>query len=298
MILETRYDALVDTVELLYNEGNLRGALGLLATERDGLEAWTAELAHMEACLLGASGEADAALQTLLDASASGSWWDPSILTDDDDLAALQDRLEFKQLVEVSRGRIAEDPAPALVELPVIPLAGVVVALHGAGQGAAHARRDWTGVLPLGYALVCVESSQRMSPKYRTWPDRENAIGDITRALGELPDELTGVPIIAAGFSAGGRAALDWALTPRPAQPAGVLLMAPALRELPAAATAKLSPATIWIGTDDDLLEVVGDAEKRLTSFGCTIERVPGLAHTFPADFAGRLKETLRTAGE
>ena len=66
---------------------------------------------------------------------------------------------------------------------------------------------------------------------------------------------------------------------------AGLLALAPALRELPAYADGKLSPATIWIGTDDDLLEVVDGAAEQLAGFGCRIERLPGLGHTFPAGF-------------
>jgi hypothetical protein len=56
-----------------------------------------------------------------------------------------------------------------------------------------------------------------------------------------------------------------------------------------------LSPASIVIGTDDDLLEVVDEAADRLASFGLTIERVPGLTHEFPEDFAGRLAALLRS---
>lgn len=291
---ESRYDALVDQVEALYNDDQFSTALDLVEAESDGLRAWTAELAHLKACLYGASGDADRALQTLQAASATGAWWQPSILTDDDDLAALQERPEFRELVAVSGDRVADDPLSPLVVLPAVPAVGVVVALHGAGLRAAHSAQDWAGVIELGYALVCVESSQRMSPMYRTWPDRHRAADDIARALDQLPAELNGVPVIAAGFSAGGRAALDWALTAHPVKVTGAVLVAPALRELPTTSAGTLSPATILIGTEDDLLEVVDEAAAQLTSLGFTIERLPGLAHTFPADFTSRVEKILR----
>ncbi|MFK4088571.1 serine aminopeptidase domain-containing protein [Kribbella sp. NPDC020789] len=292
--MDTRYDDLVDQIEALYGEGRYADAVAVLDSATD-LEPWSAELAHLRACVLGASGDPDGALRALQDASAAGGWWRPEILTDDDDLAAIADRPEFQALVTESANRAADDPTPAQLVLPGTPPKGVVVALHGAGQRAEHARRDWAGVLDLGYSLVCVESSRRMSPMYRTWPDPDQAAADIARALAELPAELAGLPLIAAGFSAGGRVALDWALTARPAPAAGVLAMAPALRRLPDASAGSLSPATIWIGTEDDLLEVVDAAEPQLA--GCTIERLPGLGHTFPADFAERLAALLRTAG-
>ena len=55
-------------------------------------------------------------------------------------------------------------------------------------------------MVELGYALVCVQSSYRMSPMYRTWPDPEQARADVARALAEIAD----LPLIAAGFSAVG----------------------------------------------------------------------------------------------
>ncbi|MET7279063.1 phospholipase [Kribbella sp. NPDC005582] len=319
--MDSRYDDVVDQIEALYGEARYADALAVLDSATD-LTPWSAELAHLRACVLGASGDPDGALDALQRASAAGGWWRPEILTDDDDLAALADRPEFQELIADSARRATDEPTPALITLPGSPRAadtspgpslpgrapsddplpnnslpdptrplGVVVALHGAGQRAEHARRDWASVLDLGYALVCVESSRRMSPMYRTWPDPDQARADIARALAELPPELAGLPLIAAGFSAGGRVALDWALTARPVPATGVLAMAPALRQLPGSTAGSLSPATIWIGTDDDLLEVVDAAEPQLT--GCTIERLPGLGHAFPTDFAKRLAAIL-----
>lgn len=286
-----------DRIFSLYADGQQRAALDLLTQPEPDLEPWAAELAHTAACLHGSLDDPAAALQVLRAASDAGAWWDPSILTDDDDLAALQSLPEFQELVALSATRRSSDPRPALIRVPAGAVQGVVVALHGAGQTAARAAEDWAGVLELGHALVCVESSQRMSPMYRTWPERAAAVEDIARALGELPAELRGLPLIAAGFSAGGRAALDWAVTASPTAAAGVIVVAPALRELPAEPQGPLSPAAVLIGTDDDLLEVVDEAEAQLTGFGLAIERVPGLDHEFPQDFAQRLEKLLPSCG-
>ncbi|WP_350278692.1 phospholipase [Kribbella sp. HUAS MG21] len=293
---ELRYDDLVDRVEVLYGEQQYGAAVELLDAESAGLEVWSAELAHLKACLLGAAGDADAALRVLQEASTAGAWWRPEILTEDDDLTALRDRPELRELVGVSEARATNEPARPLIALPSGEAVGIVVALHGAGQRAEHALRDWAGVLELGYALVCVQSSYRISPMYRTWPDPEQARADIARALAELPAHGLPVggrlPVVAAGFSAGGRVALDWAFSGEPVPVDGVLAMAPALRRLPdRRELGPLSPATIWIGADDDLLEVVDAAADQLT--GITIERIPGLGHAFPADFAAELAKVL-----
>jgi predicted esterase len=122
-------------------------------------------------------------------------------------------------------------------------------------------------------------------------------VEDIARALDELPAELRELPLIAAGFSAGGRAALDWALTAQPAKAAGVIVVAPALRELPGEAQNKLQPAAVLIGEDDDLLEVVDTAAEQLAAFGLHLERVPDLTHEFPQDLGERLRELLPSCG-
>ncbi|MFG1912908.1 TPR end-of-group domain-containing protein [Kribbella sp. NPDC048928] len=292
MELTARYDELDGRVYALYEAEQYDEALQALDAGSDGLDGWMAELALLKACILAVSGDPDRALRVLEDASAAGAWWLPETLADDEDLESLQGRPEFDKLLGVSAERVSDDVVPALIDVPDQPQ-GVVVALHGAGQTAAHAQRDWAGVLERGHALVSVQSSRRMSPRYHSWPDREQAIADIARALAQLPTELQGLPVVAAGFSAGGRAALDWALTAEPSPAAGVLVLAPALRELPDAPAGKLSPATIWIGADDDLLEVVDGMADRLTAFGCTIEHLPGLGHAFPPGFENQLAKAL-----
>ncbi|WP_432943491.1 alpha/beta hydrolase [Kribbella sp. CA-253562] len=289
---EDRYDALTDEVAALYDAGRQADALALMDAGDDDLTPWSAELAHLRACLLGSLGQTQAALAVLRKESEAGGWWAEPILTDDDDLAGLQSLPEFQEVVALSRQRRNTDPTPPLVHLGTQPTR-VVVALHGAGQRATHAARDWSGVLELGCALICVESSQLMSPMYRTWPDRQAARDDIARALTQLPEELRGLPLIAAGFSAGGRAALDWALTGLPQRADGVLALAPALRELPQSAANPLSPATILIGTDDDLLDVVTSVTPELTGLGVIVRQLPGVAHHRPADFGTLLADHL-----
>lgn len=295
-IAETEYDALSDRVTSLYEQGAYEEALAVLDQSDDSLLPWLAELTHTRACLLAVLGQPDQALAALQSAATTGAWWDDTLLTEDDDLASLQSLPGFADLLDSSRaGRAASrsETAEPVLQLPTGEVRGVVVALHGAGQRATHAARDWASVTSLGYALLCVESSQLMSPRYRTWPDPERSRDDVARALAHLPTELRSVPLIAAGFSAGGRVALDWALTAQPRSVAGVVVLAPALRQLPAEAHGVLQPAVVLMGTDDDLREVVEEAGEQLRGFGVSVEWLPGVAHGFPADFADRLSEVL-----
>ncbi|GAA0924033.1 hypothetical protein GCM10009554_02510 [Kribbella koreensis] len=290
-----RYEQLTERLLRLYREGKQREALDLLDARGPDLAPWAAELAHFEACMRGSLGDPDAALEVLLRASAAGAWWHHSLLVQDDDLAALREVPEFKQLVELSQGRKVNDKPAWTIDLPAAeqPVTGVVVALHGTGQRATRAARDWAAVVGLGYALVCVDSSQLISPQFRTWLERDLVVRDIAAALDALPDELRGLPVIAAGFSSGGRAALDWALTAEPTAVKGVIVLAPSLGDLPVTAAGPLSPATILVGIEDHTLPAIDRASDRLAAFGIDIIRIPGLGHTAPEDLDRRLKALL-----
>jgi len=121
-IAEARYDQLIDAAAALYEQGQSATALQLMDTVEaelgPELEPWSAELAHLRACLLGTLGLADDALQVLMTASDAGAWWHEQILTEDDDLAALQDLPAFQQLVRTSRERRKSDRVAPLIELP------------------------------------------------------------------------------------------------------------------------------------------------------------------------------------
>lgn len=187
-----RYEHLKDRLLALYREGRQQEALELLEPLDPDMAPWSAELAHFAACMHGSLGNAAEALDALESASAAGGWWHDSLLLEDDDLVALRELPEFLRLVEVSRERSSNDSVSWTIELPEVAATGVVVALHGAGQSATRAARDWAPVLDLGYALVCIESSQRISPNFRTWVERDLVVEDLRKVLAELPDALRG----------------------------------------------------------------------------------------------------------
>jgi dienelactone hydrolase len=295
-----RYLELNERVFDLYIEDRPDDALQLIAEAPPELSAWRAELAYLSACLNGARGRPQQALQVLEDAAAEGDWWDPSVLGGDDDLAELRDLPAYDSLLAVSvdhwrRANEATDRSGDLLTRPPGSARGLVVALHGAEENASDAVVAWSPAVHLGYAVLAVRSSQRTSPNYRTWPDEDRAAAEIDEAVGRLPDELGRLPVIAAGFSAGGRVALRWALTARPFSVAGVIAVAPAIRPdtIPADPAGPLAPAQLVVGADDDLLADVRTAADRLEPAGFALDVVPGLAHGFPADFPNRLGSWL-----
>jgi predicted esterase len=285
-----RYAAVSDAVFELYAEARFEEALAVLDDAGPELGPWQAELAHLRACLLGRLGEPARALRVLQHAQSAGAWWAPDILSGDDDLAALEQLPDFPALVAASHA--AWTAANARLErsgdrlvLPAKKACGLVVALHGAEQDADDAVDDWGGVVAKGWSLLAVRSSQRTSPRYRSWPDEGIAHREIAAAIAEAPAGLAGGPLVAAGFSAGGRVALRWALTARPVPVSGVVAVAPAMQDQqPPQPAAPLSPATLVVGADDDLAEQVRLLAAQLPDFQLNVRL--GHGHRVPADVA------------
>ncbi|ELP63221.1 alpha/beta hydrolase [Streptomyces turgidiscabies] len=295
---EALYRALDETVSRLYGEGRLADALKVVEDEAPRIPSRRADTAHLAACLLTLTGRAEDALAELRAALADGAWWSPAILVDDDDLAAVRDLEGFAPLLRESTARHANATGvtlPPVVRRPPGTPRGVLVALHGADQDAALAAEQWAAAVDAGLVLVAVDSSQRSTPRYRSWPDTDLAVRDITASLAELAEAERVLPLLAAGFSAGARVAVLWALSDAAARPSGFLAVAPALTpdhldgEWRAVAAQGAVRGRILVGEEDtDVTPEVYDAHALLADAGSdvTLETIPGLGHDFPADFA------------
>jgi predicted esterase len=284
----------------LYGEGRYDEAVELLRNAEPELAPWRSDLAHLAACLLAAAGRPIEALQELQAALASGAWWHPRILVEDDDLAPLAELDGFAGLVAEARVRAESDPdmeVEPIVRRPSREPRGVLVALHGAGEDATDAANAWQPAVELGWVVLAVVSTQRNTPTYRSWPDASVGARDVKAALAALSDSERKLPLTLVGFSAGGRQAMLSAFGGDPAV-VGFVAMAPAIRvehltdELLAGRTA----GTMLLGDDDD--DVGPDAVavyERLRSADEAVElvRIPGLGHEFPTDFSRYLSDVL-----
>ena len=298
---QARYDELFEAVFPLYEARRYDEALARLAARGPGMAPWSSDLAHITACLQSLAGRPEEALATLRSAlDDDGDWWDERILRGDDDLAPLQRLDGWDDLVREAQARANAYNASAAAEPPVLlrpaaPARGVVVALHGSGQRAAPTADTWSAATAAGFAVLAVASSQRSTPTHTSWPDQARAARDVAHALETLDSELRDLPLVAGGFSAGGRAALLWALSADPVPVAQLLVVAPSIRpeEQPGEPLGHVE-GLVLLGSDDDLSGAVLVIADRLEAAGLRLETVAGMAHDYPDDFAARLAAELR----
>jgi pimeloyl-ACP methyl ester carboxylesterase len=142
--------------------------------------------------------------------------------------------------------------------------------------------------------VVAAASSHRTTPATSSWVDQETAARDVRAALAHLDADVVALPLVAAGFSAGGRAALQWALTADPVPVRGVVLVAPSLlpEQMPEEVAEPLHGLAL-VGGDDPMgvgMLTRGDALRRA---GLVIEELPGIGHGYPDDFGARLTRAL-----
>lgn len=299
---QSRYRAVEEEAFASYGAGRYAEGAATAIAAIPRLPRYRADLAHLAACLLALAGRPDQAYAQLRAALAAGAWWHRRILVDDDDLAALRDIDGFDALVSTAHARCvaagAQAPAPVL-RRPDGPPVGLLVALHGAGEDADDAARAWAGAVPEGWLLLAVSSTQRNTPAYRSWPEHAVGVRDIEAALGLLDETERALPTVAAGFSAGGRQAIRWALG---GGAAAFVAMAPAVApeqfdsEATAAAAARGVTGRVLIGeADDDVRDEALAAVGKLRAAGlrCGLDEIPGLGHRFPADFSARLATIL-----
>jgi len=300
-----RYHAVTDEVFASYAEGRHAEALERVRQAMPALPSWRADLSHQAACLLAASGHPREALDELRAAFGEGAWWHRRILVDDDDLAPLRDLDGYADLVERSHARALEAAdttrSPLVARPPGTPV-GLLVTLHGAGDDASGAARQWQAAVDAGFVLVAVESSQRSTPRYRSWPDPALAARDLDAAVAGLPATDRALPLVTAGFSAGGRQAILWALAGRPGAPVAFVTVAPAVwpdqvddRHLADAVRRDVTGVILLGAADDDVGEgaLAMHARIRQAGLACRLDHVAGLGHGYPADFDLWLVRTL-----
>lgn len=137
------------------------------------------------------------------------------------------------------------------------PWTRVIVFVHGHGDASeitpVHHRPWLQHLAARGSAVVY--------PRYENEPGGHDAARHIDNAVRSALDVLDahGPPVVAIGYSRGGRLALDWAaIAPAALKPRGIVAVFPAAAEDPSPDLSQLAPDTRVLVLSGDQDEVVG----------------------------------------
>jgi predicted esterase len=297
-----RADRVLSQLMEAYEHGDLvrvEAFASRLAAAHPELMAWST---YVRAGCRALSGEPEAGLGLLAAADARGEWWSPTLLGDPA-LASIWplDRLHLRARAE-ERWRAAQ--ACAEVSWEVVqscsPPAAVIVALHGNGPAPAHLFGPlWVQLS--AHATFLVRSSQLVACNVYEWRDRSRAIADVrTVAAAARAAFGSSVPLILAGLGAGGRIAIDAALTGA-VDAFGAVAFAPHLAPLddvgraPGAGNGpriRILPG----GAEPAVASCAAFAEwLRALGFDCTVRHEEGMGHEYPAQFRESVARALES---
>jgi len=278
-----RYDSLFEAVLPPYEERRYAEALARLDAADEDFGVFSSDVTYIRACLQALVGRPEQALATLEAGLAEGQWWSEHLLRGDDDLATVTELDGFEVLVREGQARAdaynSSQPGPApIVRRPDGTASGLLVALHG-GDGRAQRVADmFAPATGRGFLVLAPWSSSHTTPARASWTDRGDTGADVSRALDTLPERDRELPVVVAGFSAGGRAALLWALHADPVPVAGAVLVAPAIgSDLVPEVLPDHLPGLIVLGSLDPFAEGIRAAAKLLEPIGVRLDVIEGI---------------------
>lgn len=303
-------------INRLYYANEFAQAFALIEEKSVDFPEHSAPIAYWRLCfhtLLGKQGEA---LQIFRETLDQGDWFGPSMLEQDPDLAELRPLAEFQEMLEVCRQRLAQAKDKVQPELHILkpveegkslPL---LIALHGNQGNAYESLAEWRGITAHGWLLSAATSSQIDGPGCFVWNDREIGVSEVRQHLTALNGEYVLDPerIVLGGFSMGGGLAVWMALTQ--AIPAcGFIVLAPyltdeELEKLPAILAQQKAGGLrgyIIVGQEDSIFLNVSRRIVELMNehqCPCELQLLPGLVHTYPADFLGHVTRGLAVIEE
>ncbi len=290
-----------------YGEGDLEGALSLLAAETPALVEHEVKLAFWRACLKSRLGDPEGALGELEGALGDGHWYGAESLADED-LDAIRADGRFAAVAarcaELEAQHRRERPAPLAV-----PAAGeergVLVALHRAAGSPRRSLPHWRPAAGAGWRLLLPAAERSLDAETRLWLQDDRAALDLDaahRVAAGTAAALAGFDpgrTVLAGFSQGAAVALWWALTG--AVPAAALLVVgsslryqEAVDAVDAAAATGLR-AHFLVGAGELHVEPTVELAGRLQAAGAevTVDRRHDLGHEFPGGFAAEVGPLL-----
>ncbi|MGD6819169.1 alpha/beta hydrolase [Metabacillus sp. 84] len=277
-------------------------AYALLVQEEPNYPEKLHKFSFWKACLQCILNQQEDAMKTLQNAFDRGFWWNPDLLKNDPDLSPLQDRKSFNALVRDCEKRKEEalKEAKPLVEFhgSQDPSAAIVV-LHGRGGSMEDTIPYWMNEMSVrDYLFAFPQSSQTVGYNAYSWDDGERAQVEIKEVISKILKDYPDVKrILIAGFSQGGKTAIQLALSGELDRTNEFYAVVPAIREDDL--HMKAAPGVSgWIiaGTEDPFWEDTMELKERLEKqrVVCRFMEFKEMAHTYPEQFSELLQESLQ----
>jgi tetratricopeptide (TPR) repeat protein len=206
----------------LYQQDQYKQAYDLLTREGPRFPESAERAYFLRMFLACCLGQTDLAIDLLAEAVQAGYWYvEEELQARYDELQPLRGTPRFEQLAAIclERQQAAEAKTPLMRKVIEPTSAGesrwpLIMALHGMGQSADQAAKDWQPAAEVGWLVAALQSAQGDPASGYIWLDRGWALRDIRKHYDELIAQYPIDPnrVIIVGFSKGARLAIEAAL--------------------------------------------------------------------------------------
>ncbi|AZB42029.1 hypothetical protein CEF21_06830 [Bacillus sp. FJAT-42376] len=255
-----------------------------------------------KACVLCINHEPDQALEALQKAFNKGFWWNPDLLKCDQDLEPLRGKKAFNHLIdecEKRKEQAAKEAKPQIEFHGNQDPSAAIIVLHGRGGNMEDTIPYWMNERSVrDYLYAFPQSSQAAGYEAFGWDNREKATAEIKSVVKKITEKYPDVDrIILAGFSQGGKLAIELTLNGELEKTNEFYAVVPAIREEDLKLNGR-SGVSGWIvtGTEDPFYEETIKMTKHLEEqkVPCRLTEYEGMPHTYPEKFSEHVQQSLQ----
>lgn len=295
-----------------YQEGDYQGALGLIERDAGRFPAYQAQVLGWQAAVLALMDRADEAVGVLRAAEEQGCWYAADALRGDPDFGNLQERADFRRLVDRLDARREAAARELRPERVLIQPAGegphpLLVVLHGNNSSVPITLPIWEAAARENWLVAGIQSSQpAWTSGIYVWNDTDRSLAEMRAHLHELRAAYSVDPgrIVAGGFSMGAQVALRMALDPE-FNLRGVIAhetwfdepgMAQLADQVRNSQRTDTRVVLIAGNENSEYVQIARQIQTMLTDHGmvCDLVLSSNRQHGYPAEFSQLLSEALQ----
>lgn len=301
------YAKLINQALEMYLDEDYAAAYDFLTEKSVGVEGNAAQIYNFRYTLASKAGNDQLAIKIMMEAIIEKElWYAYDYLMADEDLDALREFPEFKEMAEQCKERetVAKQKAEPLLNV-IKPKEGsdLLIALHGNEENIALTEPYWRSALDDQFILALPQSSDIQFSDGYMWEDAEKGAKELKAHYNHLAKTVcNNGSVVLGGFSAGARTAL-YALLTGMVEADGFIFVGPWLPEInewePMLNRLKekdVKGYIIYGDQDEDCKEGAMALVEMLNKKGiknqCNV--YPGLNHEYPDHFEKDLHSALK----
>ena len=256
------------------------------------------------ACAYSIQGNPDNAIAALKEGLQKGIWWNPLILTRDQDLNNLQNIEEFKIIVNECEEILeshTHKSKPQLFTYGNDKSNTGLFSLHWRGSNVKDFAPYWfDNSLLDDFLFAFPQSSQVFGYNAYCWDNKNISVEEITASFRDFKEKFNTKQDIIAGASQGGKIAIELSLNGNILGTKGFIAVIPAIQDVASFESLIVGnrnkiKGCIITGDEDPFYNKTVELVKLFeeNEFQCKLIVVEGLGHFFPTNFTDLLKEAI-----